>query len=315
MTAKLYAAPLEGVTTYIWRRVHHDIFGGVEKYFTPFVSPNANCDFQTKEWDELRHNEGLPVVPQIITNRAAYFIWAAREMQKLGYHEVNFNLGCPSGTVAAKHKGAGMLAYPEELDACLDEIFNALPDMKISVKTRIGKEANGEWERILDIYNQYPISELIVHPRIQKEFYRGQANREIYHWTKEHTNLPLIYNGDVFTADDSMLNESAVMLGRGLVTDPALARRMKGGKAASREELRRYHDTLLEAYTQRMSGDAPCMHRMWELWHWMIGSFDGAEKCMKKMRKAKRLSEYCSIAHTILDTYPLAETPLPPTEK
>lgn len=140
----LYAAPMEGLTTYLWRQAHRTIFGGVDKYFTPFLSPNANLCFQRKELDEI---QGEPdTVPQLLTNRGDHFVWAARELQARGYGEVNFNLGCPSGTVTAKRKGSGLLAYPEELERCLDEIFDSLPDMRVSIKTRIGKNDPEEWE-------------------------------------------------------------------------------------------------------------------------------------------------------------------------
>lgn len=171
---KLYAAPMEGLTTYIWRRAQREVFGGVDKYFTPFLSPNGNLAFQQKELDEVTQGE-TDTVPQLLTNRGDYFVWAARELYAMGVREVNFNLGCPSGTVTAKRKGAGLLAYPEELDRCLEEVFAALPDMRVSIKTRIGKNDPAEWERLLAIYGKYPVSELIVHPRVQKEFYRGAA--------------------------------------------------------------------------------------------------------------------------------------------
>ena len=99
---KLYAAPIEGLTTYLWRRLQYELFGGADKYFTPFLSPNSNLSFQTKELDELRHNGGMPVVPQLLCNRADHFLWAARALYDMGYREVNFNLGCPSGTVISK---------------------------------------------------------------------------------------------------------------------------------------------------------------------------------------------------------------------
>ena len=198
---QLYAAPMEGLTGWLWRRVHHELFGGADKYFTPFLSPNANHSFQAKERDEIEpaHNEGLPVVPQILTNSSEHFIWCARELHARGYGEVNLNLGCPSGTVTGKRKGSGLLAFPDELDRLLGEIFTALPELRISVKTRIGKLDPAEWEHLLAIYNRYPIAELIVHPRVQKEFYKGRSHRDVCAWTLGQTQLPLCESGDLFT--------------------------------------------------------------------------------------------------------------------
>ena len=310
---KLYAAPMEGLTTWIWRRAQREIFGGADKYFTPFLSPNANLSFQRKELDEVTQGEG-DTVPQLLTNRGEYFVWAARELYAMGYREVNFNLGCPSGTVTAKHKGAGLLAYPEELTACLDTIFSALPDMQVSVKTRIGKNDVSEWEGLLDIYARYPIAELIVHPRVQKEFYRGSVHRDAFDTALAQRREPPVYNGDLFTAAEAEAfcrqypQVQAVMLGRGLVTDPALARRLKGGAPASRQELTAFHDRLLADYRQRMSGDTPALHRMRELWSWLSGSFDGAERELKAIRRAKSMAEYQLAAQRLLRDCPLRES-------
>ena len=309
---KLYAAPMEGLTTYIWRRAQRDIFGGADKYFTPFLSPNGNLAFQRKELDEVTQGEG-DVVPQLLTNRGDHFVWAARELYAMGYREVNFNLGCPSGTVTAKHKGAGLLAYPEELERCLEEIFSALPDMRVSVKTRIGKNDPAEWPQLLAIYEKYPLSELIVHPRVQKEFYRGAVHRDAFEAALAVRRDAPVYNGDLFTAAEAeelcrrYPQVRAVMLGRGLAADPALCRRLRGGSAASRQELTAFHDRLLEDYRQRLSGDTPVLHRMRELWSWLGGSFDGAERERKAIRKARTLEEYLPAARGLLAQCPLPE--------
>lgn len=309
---KLYAAPIEGLTTYLWRRLQYELFGGADKYFTPFLSPNSNLSFQTKELDELRHNGGMPVVPQLLCNRADHFLWAARALYDMGYREVNFNLGCPSGTVTAKRKGAGFLAYPDELDRCLGEIFSGLPgDMRLSVKTRIGKSDPAEWERLLAIYNQYPLSELIVHPRVQKAFYRGAVHREAFAYARDHTALPLVYNGDLHTVEDvaqfcqSFGDIDTLMFGRGLIADPSLLRQLRGGQRASREELTLFHERLYEAYCARLSGDGPVLHRMREFWNYYALSFDQTEPYLKKIRKAQSCAAYHAAAMALLQNCPL----------
>ncbi|MDO4810780.1 MAG: tRNA-dihydrouridine synthase family protein [Eubacteriales bacterium] len=304
---KLYAAPLEGLTTYLWRRIQYEMFGGADQYFTPFLSPNSNFSFQTKELDDLQHNEGMPVVPQILCNRADHFLWAARELYEMGYREINFNLGCPSGTVTAKRKGAGFLAYPDDLNRCLGEIFDGLPtDMRLSVKTRIGKNDPAEWEKLLTIYNQYPISELIVHCRVQKEFYRGAAHTDAFAYACKHTALPLVYNGDLHTVQDvaefcELFPETeTLMLGRGLIADPSLLRQIRGGAKASREELTEFHKRLLSAYRRRLSGDLPVLHRMREFWNYYAACFEAPDEGLKQIRKARNLSAYCGGAEEIL---------------
>ena len=319
---KYYAAPLEGMTNHLWRRIHADIFGGADRYFTPFVSPNATCKFQTKELNELIHNESLPVIPQILTNSAEHFLWAAREMAQMGYEEINFNLGCPSGTVVAKRKGSGLLSYPEDLQRMLEEIFEGLPaGMKLSVKTRIGKEREEEWVRILEIYRHFPFSELIVHPRVQKEFYRGHARRELMADTIAAAPWPVCYNGDIFSPAEAGAMEQAypaldsLMMGRGLMADPALLRRIRVGSAATREELRAYHDALWEGYRERLGGDLIAIYRMRELWNYLSGSFEDTEKFLKSVRKAKTGSEYLAAVERLFAENELCDNPRPPEGK
>lgn len=294
---------MEGLTTWLWRRVHAEIFGGTDKYFTPFLSPNDNCAFQRKELREIEDTAPLRVVPQIMAARAEHLIWASRELGQRGYEEINLNVGCPSGTVTAKHKGAGLLCRCDELDALLDAAFTALPAMRLSVKTRVGYASYDEWQALLAIYNRYPIHELIVHPRIRKEFYTGEARRSVFAWTREHTDLPLVYNGDVASAQDPAFAEP-VMVGRGLLRDPALFRRAGGGAPASRAELNAYVTALADGYEAALGADA-ALHKMWELWVYLIEAFRGGEPYMKAMRKCRTLSAYRGVAGAVLRELPL----------
>jgi tRNA-dihydrouridine synthase len=175
---KYYLAPLEGITDMVFRRVHRRFYPGVTKYYTPFISPTQNHLFTPRQLRELNreNNENLPLVPQLLSKNALDFLWAAEELAAMGYEEVNLNLGCPSGTVTAKGKGAGFLAYPDVLDIFLRRIY-ADPPLKISIKTRIGLRSPEEFARLLAIYNQYPVYELTIHPRTCDEQYRGDV-----HW-------------------------------------------------------------------------------------------------------------------------------------
>ena len=294
----IYFAPLEGVTDEIFRSTHHKLFGGVTKYFIPFICPTQHKVFPPKEYRAIlpENNAGVPVVPQILTRNADHFVWAACEMAEMGYTEVNLNVGCPSGTVTAKGKGSGMLREPAELRSFLDEVFAKCP-ISVSIKTRIGFYSVDEWPGILDIYAAYPVSELIVHPRTRGEFYNGAPHAELCAAVLENTELPLIYNGDLFTAGDcqSMLARypaaKGLMLGRGLIANPAIARQLAGGAALSVSELRYYHDALYRAYAESWPKNA-LLGRMHEIAFYISGCFEDNAKARKAIRKSANLPAY-----------------------
>ena len=246
----LYFAPLEGITTYPYRNLHHKYFGGVEKYFTPFLAPGPEQGMSVKEMRDVlpENNAEVPVVPQILTNRAGDFLLASKKLAEMGYREINLNLGCPSRTVVTKGRGAGFLDEPQKLDRFLDAVF-AKCNLEISIKTRIGMEDPEEFETILPIYNKYPLKELIIHPRVQKEFYKNTPKLDTYAWAVEHSEHPLCYNGDICSVEDMeqlkirFPQTDTVMMGRGVLADPALGRKLKGGSAATIEELKKFHET------------------------------------------------------------------------
>ena len=309
-------APMEGVTGWRFRQVHHKYFPGVDRYFIPFLSPTEGHRFGAKELRELdpARNAGCHAVPQFLTKNSADFLWAAGVARDLGYDEVNLNLGCPSGTVVAKGKGAGMLADIAGLDAFLSEVFARAP-VAVSVKTRLGLAEEGEFPRLLEVYEKYPIHELIIHPRVRADFYRGPVRRAAFDRAAEQSRLPLVYNGDIFTPGDAAAVEvrfpgiRGVMLGRGLAADPALARRAKGGPPADRGTLRAFHDELWQSYRQDFGSDRNAMLRMKELWSYLIARFQGAGKLEKQLKKVASVQDYEAAVDSIFRSLPLTDEP------
>lgn len=310
----IYFAPLEGITGHIFRRAYNGIYGSdsIEKYFSPFLSPAEKCPITPREKKDItpENNKGICLVPQILTCRSDYFIDATKELKSMGYTEVNLNLGCPSGTVCAKGKGAGFLPETLALQKFLDDIYSyaASDDMKISVKTRLGYYNPDEFYDLIDIFNAFPISELIVHPRIRTDFYKGEPRREYYAYALEHSRNPLVYNGNIFTVKDYEDLSGAfgssldpVMLGRGLISDPSLADKLKGVTSETDfVKLRKLHDTIYHEYQKIMSPDINVLFKMRELWTYWQVLFDGRERDIKKLLKAKKYAEYESIAYSIL---------------
>jgi tRNA-dihydrouridine synthase len=294
-------APLEGITGWVYRRAHAASFPGADAYYTPFLSPTADSPLAGRGLTDVlpAHNQGVPVpvIPQLLTNKAEDFLAAAQGLADLGYREVNLNLGCPSGTVVAKGKGSGFLPRLEDLARFFDQVC-ALSPLPISVKTRVGLEQEEEWPALLALYDRYPLKALIVHPRIRRDFYRGPVRLEAFRYAEAHTRLPLCYNGDLFTPQQcrdfalAYPNTAALMVGRGMVADPSLARQLKGGPALTKAELQAFHDQLVEDYRQVLSGDRPVLGKMKELWTYWACLFPAPEKHLKAMRKARSLAAY-----------------------
>lgn len=284
-------APLEGLTDTVYRRTHHAHFGGVSKYYIPFVSPTQHHVFTPKEMRAIgpAYNAGIPTVPQIIAKDAAHFLWAAGEMAGMGYEEVNLNIGCPSGTVTAKGKGSGLLRDLYALDALLNEVCSKSP-IAVSVKTRIGYESPEEWPEILDVLAEYPIKEIIIHPRTRSGFYKvGTLHLDAFRMAAER-GLPLIYNGDLFSGADAAALQAEfpgmpMMMGRGMVCNPALAQELCGKSPLTKDAFRAFHDALWDAYRQDRPLDQ-AHSRMRELMIYMSCAFAEAEKAAKNVRKS-----------------------------
>ena len=300
---RYYFAPMEGLTDSIYRRLHHEYFGGIDRYYMPFLSPTMHRTLTHKEERELpmADSVGFTAVPQILTKVADDFLWAAQICAQRGYDEVNLNLGCPSGTVVSKGKGSGMLRDLDALDRFLDAIFtdSALP---ITVKTRLGLEEAEAFPALLDIYNRYPIRELTIHPRVRKQFYEGSVDMEMFRYAAKNSKNTLCYNGDLRTKEDiaaiaaEFPDMQSVMIGRGLIADPGML------GSCNRKTLEAFHNALLEEYTVAFGGSRNALFRLKENWHFLITRFENSEKLWKKLRKTTDIAEFRSITAEIFHT-------------
>jgi len=305
---KYYFAPMEGLTDMVYRCAHRKYYPGMDRYYTPFVSPTQNHCFTSRELRELspENNKNIPLVPQLIGKNPEDFLWAANELAEMGYREVNLNLGCPSGTVTAKGKGAGFLAHPDKLDAFFETVFSSCP-IDISVKTRLGMESPEEFGLILAIFNRYPICELIIHPRTKREMYTGDVHPDVFQIAAENTSLPLCYNGNLFSLEDVehtltlFPDLTAVMLGRGLVSDPGMITRLNGC-AADLTRLYSFHRELCENYCIVFGSQSSALPRMKAIWSCMLTSLPTGETFRKQLIKTKRWPDFICLIDQFFQT-------------
>lgn len=330
---KIYLAPMEGITTYIYRNAFHRYYGGIDTYYTPFV---ANRKLKSRELRDVLpdNNTALPLVPQILTNKANEFIEITEQLKDMKYSEVNFNLGCPSGTVVAKHRGAGFLDDPCELEKFLDIIYEKSP-LPVSIKTRLGIESLYEWEDLLKMYAKFPIKELIIHARTLSQQYGGTPHIEAFKMAQDMLSCPLCYNGDITDTNsygkllEKCPDTTAIMLGRGAIANPKLPMILKHSNFNSDQffhsstdyneknfnisdvedntldytKFLSFHDEILAGYRNYMSGDQPVLYKMKELWNFWSRQFNVDKKTLKKIRKAQNISAYQSIAKTLHITF------------
>lgn len=301
---KVYFAPLEGITGHIFRSTFNSLYGGTDKFFAPFISPCEKYSMTPREKRELspESNAGIYLVPQLLTCKAVLFNKAIDELQDMGYSEVNLNLGCPSGTVCAKGKGSGFLPNTDELSEFLSDIYNygAQHNVDISIKTRLGYYEPDEFYDLMEIFNNYPVSELIVHPRIRGDYYKGEPRYEYYRYALDNAKMPLVYNGNIYSSEDYLRlstlfekNIDTVMLGRGLISRPSLALELKSGNVSF--DYRRFwefHDVLYSEYSKIMSPDINILYRMKELWTYWRANFEGNDRLFKELLKSRKCSDY-----------------------
>ena len=312
---ELYFAPMEGITGARYRQAHRACFGGVDRYYLPFLSPTRDHLFTARELRQVSPevNAGLNAVPQLLTREPADFLWAARALGEMGYGEVNLNLGCPSGTVVAKGKGAGLLADPPALERLLEGIFSGdLGGVRVSVKTRMGMADPEEFGPLLKLLGRFPIALLIVHPRVREDYYRHPLRRAEFLALLPRLGLPWCWNGGV--TDRESYDQAAalpgvrgVMVGQGLLADPALARKLRGGPPAGRDELRRFHDLLYRGYLADFGSQRNTVFHMKEVWRYLSRLFDGGEKLFKQIKKAQDAPAYEGAVDRIFGELPLRD--------
>ena len=326
----IYLAPMEGITGHIVRNAFLHHFGQIDKYFTPFIPAAKRLSRKILRDIDPANNEGIRLIPQLISNRSDEILDMIRQLKDQGFSEFNINLGCPSGTVVSKKRGSGMLLYPDDLDRFLDGIYSGA-DVSVSVKTRIGFYSVNEWPALLAIYRRYPMSEFIIHPRVRAEMYTGFPHLEAFQaayevFAENDTDAAnaaskasiapaarLCYNGDIW--DTACYAEvmkhfpklSAVMIGRGLLARPDLACCIKGVPVQdTREKIRAFCDEIYDGYLSIFSGEKDVFMHMKEIWANLGKSFQDSDRLVRKLMKSQSPSEYRYLMDQIFDTLELS---------
>ncbi|MBQ9737556.1 MAG: tRNA-dihydrouridine synthase family protein [Clostridia bacterium] len=298
---KLYFAPLEGIATHTYRTAHAQFFGGCDGYFSPFITPTENEKLGGRAIRDIlpENNKDLNLTVQVLANRSEAFLSFVPKIKELGYTGVNLNFGCPSGTVVKKGRGAGFLRDPDGMDRFLYEIFDK-SNIDISIKTRTGFLSGEEMPALMEVYNKYPVSLLIIHPRAREDFYNGVPDMETFKKAYSTAKMPICYNGNIFSASDfckmqeSFPNLHSVMIGRGALANPAIFREIRGGSKLATNELQRFTECLEERYLKLLGSEVYTLHKLKELWLYIMWNFPQEKKILKAIKKANNLKDLMS---------------------
>ena len=287
-------APMEGIAGHLYRNVQERVFPGACAYYAPFIT-TTQYDRVASHYltDLLPSNNTVPcLVPQIMANDAAAFIRMADKLREMGYREVGLNLGCPSGTVVKKGRGAGFLGKPDDMRRFFDAVFAVDRGYAVSVKTRVGIDDEREAEAIWDVFRSYPISEVTVHPRLLSDGYRNDVRLGAFEGALRSLSCPVQYNGDVRGREDAQRilalfpGCSGIMIGRGALADPGIFRELKGGRATQKSEIALFTKELTGEYLRAYRSRHTVLVKMKEVWVHLSESFESAERPLRSILKA-----------------------------
>lgn len=293
-------APLQGLTDYIYRNTYHKYFEGINLYYSPFLRIEKGEIRKSKLKDILpENNKNIKLIPQILANSTNDFFYIANILTDLGYDEVNWNLGCPYPMVAKQGMGSGMLQYPLKIKQILDGVFGNL-NCKISIKMRNGYDMDSSILEILPILNNYPLSDIIVHPRTGKQMYKGNINMDVFKKCLKISSHNISYNGDIKDIEcylqfkENFPEISRIMIGRGIIANPFLASQIKEIEQPNnkKEIIGKFHDTLFQEYCSVLSGDSHILNKMIPLWEYLSTSFTNSKKVFKAIKKSPKLNKY-----------------------
>ncbi len=323
---RLSLGPFQGITDAPFRNVFKRHFGGIDKFYTPFFTgihkEEHAKNLQGEEIDP-RCNDVETLTPQILSTDAEEILRFAKQCKELGYKEINLNMGCPFPRVANKKRGSGLLPYPDKVEAMLEGVFEHIGDMKFSIKCRLGYFSPDEIDAIIPIFNKFPLSELIIHPRIGKQLYKGEADVKRFAALIPYINAPLVYNGDVFSVESFDRIQSVIagndpqspmlidhfMLGRGILANPFLAEQIADVcPSQPNDKTERLHAYVLDLYEDRLhhaGGSPKVLGRMKELWSYLMYSFEEPQVVWRKIKKINALKEYEEAVETVFREHSL----------
>jgi tRNA-dihydrouridine synthase len=307
----LYLAPLQGYTESYFRNAFSRYFDSFDHAIAPFIPAGKGDIIKQSRIRDLLHenNDKMPVDPQIIGKYAPEFIPLAKHLYQYGYKTLNINMGCPITTIIRKMRGSGIIAYPEMVEMLLEKLHLEVQN-QISVKIRLGYETKDELKNLMPILNQFPLKELIVHPRLGKQMYTGTPDLDAFEWCKKNTKIPMVYSGDIFTREDytrlqeRFPDQEKWMIGRGVIYDLFLPLSIKQGIPTIAEKVElfsKFHQTLFEEVVKYRNRPKNQLNKMKEFWGYFSRQFVNNKSIHYKITRSGSLEEFDELSREVLN--------------
>jgi len=305
MTYKLLSSPLQGFTDFKFRNTFNKHFGGIDTFYSPYIRLNDNFEIKSSNFRDIMpvNNSVSELIPQVLTNDAEEFLVVAKDVQELGYSELNWNLGCPSPTVVKRGLGSGLLPDADKIDSILSKVFSE-SEISVSIKMRLGFDNSDDIYKILPVFEKYPIKNIAIHARIGKQMYKGNVDLDSFRACISSTKHKLIYNGDITSVSKFIEMQKLFpeidtwMIGRGMIADPFLAQMIKANLTEypenTNELFKSFHDELFETYAEALSGPSHLLTKMFHFWEYFSTSFTNSHKVLKKFKKSQTVLAYRS---------------------
>jgi tRNA-dihydrouridine synthase len=295
-------APIQGITDFTFRNLIAKHFQGIDKVYTPFIRFQSGLEIKKQQLYDIlpENNSTVKTIPQVLSNNPDEILFFASHIHRLNYPEFNWNLGCPYPMVAKRQMGSGLLPFPERINRIFETIYEKLP-VKISVKMRLGYFDKHEVFEVLDVFEKFQLSEIIIHARIGKQMYKGEVDLDTFENCMSHSKLQLAYNGDINSLKTfSVIKERFKsidnwMIGRAAVSNPFIFEEIAGNNTIDSKNrllrFREFHDSLFEAYRQSLSGPGHLLAKMEQLWDYFSKSFINSHKILKMVKKSKSVPQ------------------------
>ena len=297
----IYLAPIQGFTDFVYRKAYSKLFTDIDKYFIPYISVKNSQILKKYEKEILlQNNLQKSVVPQVLAKDETELLFLSALLKEVGYNEINLNLGCPYPMVTNREKGAGILPYPEKLKKML-AVFFEKSDLKLSIKLRAGLISPNDIENIISVLNDFSLTEIIFHPRIAKQLYKGEIYDSAFQFATKNLKHKLVYNGDIFSLHDYNIRNQQFpeidtwMLGRGILMNPFLPAEISNNSISADEKIKKlkeFHQLIFDGYSETMDNWGNVLNKMKQFWSYFSFSFPNQKKVFKAVKKSKKLADY-----------------------